>query len=108
MATSKHPSADCGKISSKTVRLRPKICLTEYERKLAKRLREDGSNFDEIASRLKRDVNDVEKCLSTIRTKRVAPSRYTANISEAAHQKLESMKMPNEAVWETVNRLLGI
>jgi len=108
MATRKHPSADCGKVSSKTIRLRPQNHLTEFERKYAKRLREEGIDFDEIASRLKRDVHDVEKSLATLRTKRVAPSRYTANISEAAHQKLEAMKMPDEAVWETMNRLLGV
>ena len=108
MVTRKHPSVDCGKISSETVRLRPEIRLTDYERKQAKRLREDGNNFDEIASRLKRDVNDVEKSLSTIRTKRFAPSRYTANISEAAHQKLESIKLPDEPIWQTMNRILGV
>jgi len=102
------PAADSGRISAETVKLRPPVSLTPYEKKVAKSLRASGQDFDEIAKRLKRNVVDVEISLSTIRTKRTDPSRFTANISEAAHLKIEEMKASGEATWETINRLLGI
>lgn len=102
------PAADSGRISPETVKLRPLVSLTPYEKRVAKSLRASGEDFEKIADRLKRDVVDVEISLSTIRTKRTDPSRFTANISEAAHVEIEKMKIPGEATWETVNRLLGI
>lgn len=102
------PEAQSGMISPETVKKRPKVRLTPHEKATAKSLRDNGKNFSEIAHLLNRNLVDVEIALSTIRTKRVDPPRYTANISQAAHVKIREMSFPNEAVWQTVNRLFGL
>ena len=102
------PDENSGKISPETIHKRPLVKLTVHEKALAKSLRTSGKNFDEIAECLKRDVIDVEIALSTIRTRRKSPSRYTENVSEAAHFRIRELMLPNEAVWETVNCILDI
>lgn len=88
--------------------LRGPMPLTAAERKIAKRLRLTGMGWPMIASAIGRSEDDVRHGLATIRTRHTIPARGTLNVSTEAKAQIESLQLPKEAVWETVNRLLGI
>jgi hypothetical protein len=46
--------------------------------------------------------------LANIRTQRRDPPRVSLNVSVAAAEWFKEFQLPKEAMWRTVNRLLGI
>jgi hypothetical protein len=88
--------------------LRGPMPLNAAQRKEARRLREAGLDWPEIAAAIERSVEDVQHSLATIRTRHREPSRGTINASPMAHAYLKGRQLPGEAMWETVNRLLNL
>lgn len=99
---------NAGEMNRQTERLRAPIKLTDEQRQQAKEWRKVGLDFWEIAEEMKLDENDIKHAVANIRMKRINPPRRSLNVSIAAAELVDRMKWPDEAVWQTVNRLLGI
>ena len=82
--------------------------LTADQRRRAKAMRLKDFDFAVIAALLSRTEADVRHGLATVRTPRDDPPRVTLNISPAAKQRLDTLRHPGEAMWETINRVVGI
>lgn len=108
MSHRKTVPANAGTISRTTVALRQPLALTPEERLHAKRLRKTGLEIWQVARKMGLIEEDVALALANIRTKRPNPPRISLNVSVAAAEKVKAMQLPGEAIWQTVNRLLGI
>jgi hypothetical protein len=97
-----------GEISTITVALRAPLGLTPEQRLQAKRWRKTGLEIWEVAEEMELPEEEVALALANIRTKRKNPPRISLNVSVAAAEKVKAMQLNGEAIWQTVNRLLGI
>jgi hypothetical protein len=97
-----------GEISTITVALRAPLALTPEQRMQAKRWRKTGLEIWEVAEEMGLPEEEVALALANIRTKRPNPPRISLNVSVAAAEKVKAMQRTGEALWQTVNRLLGI
>jgi hypothetical protein len=88
--------------------LRAPLALTKDQRMQAKRWRKTGLEIWEVAEEMGLPEDAVALALANIRTKRSAPPRISLNVSVAAADKIKAMQLPGEAIWRTVNRVLGI
>jgi hypothetical protein len=53
-------------------------------------------------------AQEIQHALATLRTPSADPKRGTLNVSPAARARVEELKLPGEAIWQTVNRILDI
>lgn len=100
--------ANAGEMNRLTGRLRAPVPLPPDQRMQAKRLRQLGLDFWEIAGELRVPETAVILALANIRTKRARQPRVSLNVSVAAAEKVKQAQRPGEPIWRTVNRLLGI
>jgi hypothetical protein len=104
------PQPDASRMSERTRRLRPAIAMTDEQIVQARCLRrEDELEPEEIARLVDGGpvpVEEVEKALIGMRTKKANASRCTLNVSVAAHQFVRGEKEGDEAGHEIVDRLL--
>ena len=92
-----------------TAHKRGPVPLTADERKRARFLRVDLNwDWPAIAADVGRSESDIRHSLATVRTRTAAPKRGTVNVSPALLDHLRSLQLPDEAMWETMNRLFGI
>jgi hypothetical protein len=99
---------DAGEISPATLRLRAPLFLSYEQRNAAKMWRQVGLEIWEIAEEMGVSETDVALALANIRTHRPQHPRRTLNVSVAAWAKFNAMRLPGEAMWQTVNRVLGL
>lgn len=109
-SSQKRPGRAAGKINPKTVHSRGSSPLTKPQRDRARFLRFDLHwDWPEISANLGRSERDIRHSLANARTVPSQPrKRVTENVSVAAHERLRTLQLPNEAMWQTVNRILGI
>ena len=88
--------------------MRGPVPLTADQRRRAKSMRLKNIEFAAIAAILSRSEADVRHSLATVRTRREDPPRLTINVSPAAKDRFDKLRHPGEAMWETVNRVVGI
>ncbi len=109
MSLPRTPGAYAGQISPQTIILRGPLPLNEEQRRWARFLRFDvGLDWPDIAAAIGRSEQDVRHALANARTRRGAPRRGTLNVSLAAIERFRSLQLPNEAMWQTVNRVMGV
>lgn len=109
MAVQKEPGKDAGQISVQTIKLRGPMPLTAAQRRRARFLRfEVGWDWPDIAADVGRSQQEVRHSLANARTLSPDPKRATVNVGPAAIERLRVLQRPGEAMWETMNRLLGI
>lgn len=101
------PGPHAGDMSPLTEALRPSIPLAPTECEKARRLRRAGKEIPEIAARLAAPEADVRQALATMRTRRPFATRGSLNVTVAAHEFVASEAEDGEALWETMDRLLG-
>lgn len=103
------PGPNAGSMNDRTRAIRAPLSLTEEERDYARfRLVELEWTHLAIAEAMGRPVEDIKLALANIRTRRKKRSRETLNISPAAAARFRAAQQTGEAMWETVNRVLGI
>lgn len=106
---SKYPGKDAGQTSPRTIELRGPMPLTADQRRRARFLRFDmGMDYPDIAAAIGRSEPDVRHALANARTALQDPKRGTVNVSPAAIERLRLLQLPDEPMWQTVNRVLGI
>lgn len=64
--------------------------------------------METIAAALGVPILVVSQAAATLRTSRSDPPRATLNVSLAARDYFKARQFPSEAMWQTVNRELGI
>lgn len=101
------PGPHAGDISPRTAMLRPRIALSEEQCIDARRLRRKGISISDVATKLDADVEHVRLALAAMRTRRQAPTRATLNVTLTAQNIVRAEQYEGEAVWQTVDRLLG-
>lgn len=103
------PGKNAGQISLRTIELRGPLPLTADQRRRARFLRfVVGKGWAEIAAALGRSEQDIRHALANARTRRKEPGRGTVNVSPATIEHLRSLQQPDEPMWQTVDRLLGL
>lgn len=106
---SKRPTKDAGLISPRTIIARGPMPLTAEQRRWAKFLRFEAHwDFPDVAIAVGRSEADVRHALANARTRRKTEPRVTVNVSPAAGAVFRAAALPDEPMWETVNRVLGI
>lgn len=102
----KPPGGGAGEMSRATVALRPPIALNPQDATKARRLRRRGASPDDIAAQLSAPVEEVEKALVQMRTRRPETTRGTLNVTLAAHRLVLAERQGDEPLWQTMDRLL--
>jgi hypothetical protein len=97
-----------GVTSDITLALRDRPSLTTPQRTKARKLRRAGASMQQIADLLDVPLLSVSHALANLRTPRANPPRATLNVSLAALDHVRARQLPGEAIWETMNRLLGV
>lgn len=104
------PAPNCGEVSPLTEALRPFIGLPKEMADQARRLkrRYHALTTTEIAARLG-GVSEqaVRQALATMRTRASGPTRRTLNVGVLEYEFVEAHRLPDEPLWQTVNRLLN-
>lgn len=93
-------------MSRHTVALRPAIALDPQDANRARRMRRRGASPAEIATQLSAPVEEVEKALVQMRTRRPETTRGTLNVTLDAHRLVLAERQGNEPLWRTMDRLL--
>jgi hypothetical protein len=105
----KTPGPRAGEINPGTLAARAPIALSDEQRRHARFLRfEKKWDWVVLADAFGCSVQEIQHALATIRTPSTSPKRATLNVSLAAYARIQELRQPGEAVWETVNRVLGI
>lgn len=109
-SASNRPGRRAGDINPETVHHRGPMPLTKPQRERARFLRfELDLDWSEISADLGRSEQDIRHSLANARTVPSHPrKRVTENVSLAAHERLRALQLPGEAMWKTINRVLGI
>jgi len=103
------PGPQAGAINPRTLTIRPRHSLNDEERTIARYfLVECGWDFVRIAAWLRKPEIDVRLALMTVRLRHPEPKRKALNVSLGAHAHVASARLPGEATWQTINRLLGL
>ena len=69
-------------------------------------MRRRGASPDEIAAQLSAPVEEVEKALVQMRSRRPETTRGTLNVTLAAHRLVLAERRGDEPLWQTMDRLL--
>jgi len=102
----KPPGQGSGDMSRQTQELRPQIALTPAEAARARALRRRGLAPPEIAARFGVALEEVEKALVQMRSRRPETTRGTLNVTLAAHRFVMEERQDNEPLWQTFDRLV--
>jgi hypothetical protein len=100
------PGSGSGEMSRRTAALRPAIALTPKEAAKARALRRKGVAAEEIAAHFAVPVEEVEKALVQMRSRRPESTRGTLNVTLAAHRFVMAERRGDEPLWQTMDRLL--
>ena len=102
----KPPGSGSGEMSRRTQALRPSIALTPAEAGKARSLRRRGEAPADIAARFGVPVEEVEKALVQMRSRRPESTRGTLNVTLAAHRFVLAERQGEEPLWQTMDRLV--
>ena len=102
----KPPGGGAGEMSHRTAALRPAMALTPEEAGKARALRRRGEDPDAIAARFGVSLEEVEKALVQMRSRRPETTRGTLNVTLAAHRFVLAERLGEEPLWQTVDRLV--
>jgi hypothetical protein len=100
------PGQGSGEMSARTAALRPSIALTGEQAAKARALRRRGAEPAAIAARFGVAVEEVEKALVQMRSRRPETTRGTLNVTLAAHRFVLGERQADEPLWQTVDRLV--
>ncbi len=103
----KPPGSGAGDMSLRTQLLRPAIGLTEKQVTQARTLRRGGAEPSAIAEAMGLPLEEVEKALVQMRSRRPETTRGTLNVTLAAHRLVMSERQGDEPLWQTMDRLLS-
>jgi hypothetical protein len=101
----KPPGSGSGEMSRRTQALRPEIALTPAEASKARALRRQGAEPGAIAARFGVPVEEVEKALVQMRSRRPESTRGTLNVTLAAHRFVMAERQGDEPLWQTMDRI---
>ena len=101
----KPPGSGSGEMSRRTQALRPEIALSPAEATKARALRRQGAEPGEIAARFGVPVEEVEKALVQMRSRRPESTRGTLNVTLAAHRFVMAERQGDEPLWQTMDRI---
>lgn len=102
------PSPRAGDINPVTKLIRPHHGVTDEQRQTARyMLVSRGMTFEEIAAALDLFEWQIREALSTVRLPKKSRSRASLNVSLEAAEFVQRQRLPGEAVWETMNRLIS-
>ncbi|TDH61557.1 hypothetical protein E2C06_16540 [Dankookia rubra] len=101
----KPPGSGSGEMSRRTQALRPEIALTPAEAAKARAFRRQGAEPGEIAARFGVPVEEVEKALVQMRSRRPESTRGTLNVTLAAHRFVMAERQGDEPLWQTMDRI---
>ena len=101
------PGFHAGDMSRRTVALRPGLGLTDLQVENIRRLRRKRQDAPEIAAALEIDLDKVERALLAMRTPKPDRRRRSLNCTLEAAAFVDRERRPGEAVWKTVDRLVG-
>ena len=102
----KPPGGGAGEMSHRTAALRPAMALTPEEAGRARALRRKGADPEAIAARFGVPLEEVEKALVQMRSRRPETTRGTLNVTLAAHRFVLAERLGEEPLWQTVDRLV--
>ncbi|RAI60821.1 hypothetical protein [Roseicella frigidaeris] len=102
----KPPGSGSGEMSRRTQALRPDIALEPREAAKARALRRQGEAPAAIAARFGVPVEEVEKALVQMRSRRPESTRGTLNVTLAAHRFVLAERQGEEPLWQTMDRLV--
>ena len=102
----KPPGGGAGEMSHRTAALRPAMALTPEEAGRARALRRKGADPEAIAARFGVSLEEVEKALVQMRSRRPETTRGTLNVTLAAHRFVLAERLGEEPLWQTVDRLV--
>ena len=102
----KPPGSGAGDMSSRTERLRPQLKLSGPQVSEARRLRRAGHEPEQIAAGLGVAVEEVERALLQMRSRRPETTRGTLNVTLAAHKVFLQERIGDEPLWQTVDRVV--
>jgi hypothetical protein len=102
----KPPGSGSGEMSQRTAALRPAIALTPEQASRARALRRKGMAPEAIAERYAVPLEEVEKALVQMRSRRPETTRGTLNVTLAAHRFVLAERQGDEPLWQTMDRLL--
>lgn len=102
----KPPGSGSGEMSRRTVALRPAMLLDPKQQQQARRMRRGGMEPDAIAEALACPLEEVEKALVQMRSRRPETTRGTLNVTLAAHRLVMQERQGDEPLWQTMDRLL--
>jgi hypothetical protein len=99
------PGHGSGDMSHRTQALRPSIALTATEARRARARRRKGEAPEAIAAHFNVPVEEVEKVLVQMRSRRPESTRGTLNVTLVAHQFVMQERQGREPLWVTMDRL---
>jgi hypothetical protein len=102
----KPPGSGSGEMSRRTQALRPNIALEPKEAAKARALRRQGVAPGDIAARFGVPIEEVEKALVQMRSRRPESTRGTLNVTLAAHRFVMAERQGEEPLWQTMDRLV--
>lgn len=102
----KPPGSGAGEMSQRTERLRPALGMLPAQVAQARRLRREGHEPEQIAEALAVALEEVEKALMQMRSRRPETTRGTLNVTLAAHKVFLQERVGNEPLWQTVDRVV--
>ena len=102
----KAPGSGSGEMSRRTQLLRPTIALSDKQVTEARRLRRAGAEPDAIASAMGLPLDEVEKALVQMRSRRPETTRGTLNVTLAAHRLIMKERIGEEPIWQTMDRMV--
>ena len=103
----KPPGSGSGEMSRRTQLLRPAIAMSERQVTEARRLRRGGAEPEAIAQAMGVPLDEVEKALVQMRSRRPETTRGTLNVTLAAHQLILAERVGDEPLWQTMDRLVN-
>ena len=103
----KPPGSGSGEMSRRTQLLRPAIAMSERQVSEARRLRRAGAEPDAIAQAMALPLEEVEKALVQMRSRRPETTRGTLNVTLAAHRLILAERVGDEPLWQTMDRLVN-
>nr|WP_321986532.1 hypothetical protein [uncultured Lichenicoccus sp.] len=93
-------------MSKRTEALRPAILLSRQEASHARQMRRRGLDPSQIAERMAKPLEEVEKALLQMRMPRPETTRGTLNVTLAAHRVILQERRGDEPLWQTFDRIV--
>ncbi|MBX3454722.1 hypothetical protein [Ferrovibrio sp.] len=92
--------------SERTKKLRPRLSLSDRQVAKARKMRRAGLTNNQIAREFGVAEEEIKVLLAAMRTRIDQHKRYTLNIGVEACDFIKWERLPSEAIWETMDRLL--